>query len=99
MLNKFEKKINDIKNKIDKKVLAVTIFAIFGFVLITTVELIKNLKIEEQKIQDEYNKSMYEAVSYINNLENELAKLQLVNTKKITLTTLASIWKQADLAK
>lgn len=99
MLDKLEKKINDIKAKIDKKVLAVAIFCIFGFVIITTAELIKNLKLEEQKIQDEYNKSMYEAVSYINNLEIELAKLQLTNTKKLTITTLASIWKQANLAK
>lgn len=99
MLDKLEKKINEIKAKINKKFLAVTIFCLFGLVIITTLELIRNLKLEEQKIQDEYNKSMYEAVSYINNLEIELAKLQLTSTKKLTITTLASIWKQANLAK
>lgn len=99
MLDRFEKNINKIKEKINKKALAVIIFCIFGFVIITTIELIKNLKLEEQKIQDEYNKSMYEAVSYINNLEIELAKLQITNTKKLTITTLASIWKQSNLAK
>lgn len=99
MLDKLEKKINEIKEKINKKVLAVVIFCIFGFVIITTAELIKNLKVKQQQIEDEYNKSMYEAVSYINNLEIELAKLQLTNTKKLTITTLASIWKQSNLAK
>lgn len=99
MLDKLEKKINYMKEKVNKKFLAVAIFCIFGFVVITTAQLIKNLKLEKQQIEDEYNKSMYEAVSYINNLENELAKLQLTNTNKLTITTLASIWKQANLAK
>lgn len=99
MLDKLERKINDLKKKINKKFLAVAIFCIFGAVIITTAELVKNLKLKEQEIQDEYNKSMYEAVSYINNLEIELAKLQLTNTEKLTVTTLANIWKQANVAK
>ena len=46
MLDKLERKINDLKKKINKKFLAVAIFCIFGAVIITTVELIKNLKLK-----------------------------------------------------
>lgn len=99
MLEKFEEKISNIKEKINKKYLSVAIFFVFGLVTIFSLEMSKDYKIQKQQVQDEYNKSMYEAVSYINNLEIELAKLQITNTKRITSTTLASIWKQANMAK
>ena len=99
MLEKFEEKISNIKEKINKKYLSVAIFFVFGLVTIFSLEMSKDYKIQKQQVQDEYNKSMYEAVSYINNLEIELAKLQITNTKRITSTTLARIWKQANMAK
>lgn len=99
MLDKFEKKINELKGKINKKFLGVAIFFVFGMMTIFSVEMCNNFKKQKQQVQDEYNKSMYEAVSYINNLEVELEKLQIVNTKKITITTLANIYKQSNMAK
>lgn len=99
MIEKFERKINEIKKNINKKYVSVGIFFVFGIVTIFSLEMSKNYKNQKQQVQDEYNKSMYEAVSYINNIEIELAKLQITNTKRITATTLASIWKQANMAK
>lgn len=99
MLDKFEKKINELKRKVNKKFLGVAIFFVFGMLTIFSVEMCNNFKRQKQQVQDEYNKSMYEAVSYINNLEVELEKLQIVNTKKITITTLANIYKQSNMAK
>ncbi len=99
MLDKLEKKINNIKRKINKKYLGVAIFFVFGIMTIFFAEVSKNFKIQKQQVQDEYNKSMYEAVSYINNLEVELEKLQIINTKKMTITTLANIYKQSNMAK
>lgn len=42
---------------------------------------------------------MYLAVSYINNVEVDLAKLLVTSTPKMSAVTLADIWKQANLAK
>ncbi len=99
MIEKFEKKINNIKQKINKKVLAVSIFMIFAAITIFAVEMSNNFKRQKQLAQDGYNKAMYQMVGYVNNVETELAKLQITNTTKITSTTLANIWKQASLAK
>lgn len=99
MIEKFEKKINRFKRKVNKKALGVAVFFVFGLVSVFSMEMSNNFKRQKQLAQDEYNKSMYEVVGYVKNIETELAKLQLTNTTKLTSTTLASIWKQSNLAK
>lgn len=99
MLDKFEEKINKIKKKSNPKVVAVVAFMIFGAVAIFSMEMANNFKRQKQQAENEYNKAMYQAVGYIKNVQTELAKLQITNTTKLTTTTLASIWKQANLAK
>lgn len=99
MIDKFEKKINNLKGKINKKALGVGIFFVFGMLAIFAAEMTNNFKKEKQAAEDEYNRAMYEMVGYISNVETEFAKLQITNTTKMTATTLASIWKQSNLAK
>lgn len=99
MIEKFEKKVNELKEKINKKVLGVGVFMVFGALSIFGVEMTNNFKRQKQASEDEYNRAMYEMVGYISNVESELAKLQITNTPKMTSTTLASIWKQSNLAK
>lgn len=99
MIEKVEIKINKIKEKINPKVLSVGIFMIFGAISIFAMEMTNNFKRQKQQVQDEYNKSMYEIVGYVNSVETELAKLQITTTPRLTSTTLASIWRQANLAK
>lgn len=98
-MDKFEKKINEIKNKVNKKVVGVIAFMIFGIICIFSMEMANNFKRQKQQVENDYNKAMYQAVGYIKNVETELAKLQITNTDKITITTLSSIWKQSNLAK
>lgn len=99
MIEKLEIKINKWKKKINKKALGVGIFMIFGAISIFAMEMTNNFKRQKQSTEDEYNKSLYEIVGYVRNVEVELAKLQLTNTPRLTTTTLANIWKQANLAK
>ena len=99
MIEKFEKKVNELKEKINKKALGVGVFMVFGALSIFGVEMTNNFKRQKQASEDEYNRAMYEMVGYISNVESELAKLQITNTPKMTSTTLASIWKQSNLAK
>ena len=99
MIEKFEKKVNNLKRKINKKALAVIVFMVFGAFSIYAMEMTNNFKRQKQQVQDEYNKAMYAMIGYISNVEVELAKLQITNTPKMTSTTLASIWKQSNLAK
>lgn len=99
MIEKFEKKVNNLKRKINKKVLGVACFFVFGMLAIFAAEMTNNFKRAKQTAEDEYNRAMYEMVGYIANVETEFAKLQITNTTKMTSTTLASIWKQSNLAK
>ena len=71
----------------------------FGALIIFSLEMTNNFKRQKNLVQDEYNKSMYLAVSYINNVEVDLAKLLVTSTPKMSAVTLADIWKQANLAK
>ncbi len=98
-MEKFEKFINNVKEKINKKALGVTIFMVFAAISIFAMEMTNNFKRQKQQMQDEYNKAMYEMVGYINNIENELTKLEVTSTPKMMTTTLASIWKNSNLAK
>ncbi len=99
MIEKIEIKLNKLKKKVNKKVLNVVIFMTFGALIIFSLEITNNFKRQKNLVQDEYNKSMYLAVSYINNVEVDLAKLLVTSTPKMSAVTLADIWKQANLAK
>lgn len=99
MIEKIEIKLNKLKKKVNKKVLNVAIFMAFGALIIFSLEMTNNFKRQKNLVQDEYNKSMYLAVSYINNVEVDLAKLLVTSTPKMSAVTLADIWKQANLAK
>lgn len=99
MIEKIEIKLNKLKKKVNKKVLNVAILMTFGALIIFSLEMTNNLKRQKNLVQDEYNKSMYLAVSYINNVEVDLAKLLVTSTPKMSAVTLADIWKQANLAK
>lgn len=99
MIDKFEKKVNEIKEKIDKKFFGIFLFMVFGAMTMFAMNMLNSFKIEKQAVQDEYNKYMYQVVSYVNNVEVELEKLQITSTDNLKITTLADIWRQSNLAK
>jgi len=89
----------NIKEKVNLKIVFLVVIAFFVIAIISLVETNKEYAREKQLIQNEYNKSMYETVGYIKNVESDLAKLQITTTKSLQITTLADIWKQSNLAK
>ena len=99
MFEKFEKKILAIKRKLGEKKLGILFFSFFCIVILFTMILLKKFKVEKQLVQDGYNRSMYDFVSDINNVENEIAKLKITRNDTYTLTTLASIFAKSNSAK
>lgn len=99
MIEKVEIKLNKLKRKIDPRITKVAVFMILGALIIFSLEMANNFKRQKNSLQDEYNRSMYLAVSYINNVEVDLAKLLVTSTPKMNAITLADIWKQSNLAK
>lgn len=99
MLERFEEKINELKQKVNPKFLGVVMFMVFGATILFGLEMANNFKRQKNQTQDDYNRSLYEVVGYIKNVEVELAKVQITTTPRLTVTTLADIWRQANLAK
>ena len=99
MLDKFEKNINDIKKKLGTKNLGIIFFAIFSIFVLGSMIILKKFKIEKQGVQDGYNRSMYDFVANVNNVENEIAKLKITSNDTYTLTTLSSVFAKANSAK
>ena len=99
MIEKIEIKINKLKRKIDPRIVKVTIFMLFGALIIFSLEMSNNFKRAKNSEQDEYNKAMYLAIAYINNVEVDLAKVIVTSTPSMNAVTLADIWKQSNLAK
>lgn len=99
MLDKFEKYINNLKEKLGSRKIGVIFFSIFCILALFFMITLKRFKIEKQTVQDGYNRSMYDFVANINNVENEIAKLKITSNDTYTLTTLASIFAKANSAK
>ena len=98
-LSNFENSIIKLKNKINKKVLAILVFAVVGAFIIALLNTINIYKRQKQKTEDAYNKSLYDMIGYVNNASVELAKLKLISTNNLKQTTLAGIWRYSNLAK
>ena len=99
MIEKVENKINLWKRKVSPKFFGVFLFMLFTAMTMFGMEMLNLFKRQKQEVQDEYNKSMYQIVSYVNNVEVELEKLQLTTTSQLKISTLADIWRQSNLAK
>ena len=99
MLDKFEKSITNIKNKLGQKKMGIIYFSTFAIIIFLSLIMLKQFKIEKQYVQDGYNRSMYDFVANVNNVENEILKLKVTGNDTYTLTTLASIFAKANSAK
>lgn len=99
MLERFEKKIIEIKNKIGKKNTRIILFSLVCIIALFSMILLKRFKIEKQEVQDSYNRAMYDFVSDINNIENEMTKLKITSNDTYTMTTLASVFAKSNSAK
>lgn len=98
MLEKFEKKVIQLKKKLGEKNLGIIFFSIVCIIALGFMLFLKRYKIQKQEVQDGYNKSMYDFVANVNNIENEMLKLRLTTNDTYTMTTLASIFAKANSA-
>jgi spore germination protein len=99
MLDKFEQYIIHLKRKLSYKYVSITFFLIFGLMTVFGMDMANNFKRQKDLVQDEYNRTMYELVSYIQNIQMQLSKVQILTTDNLIITTLSDIWRQSNLAK
>ncbi|MGN1013274.1 MAG: PepSY1/2 domain-containing protein [Clostridia bacterium] len=99
MLDKFEKKVAQIKRKLGEKNIGIILFAIVCIIVLGMMILLKRFKIQKQEVQDGYNRAVYDFVANVNNVESEILKLRISNNDTYTMTTLASIFAKSNSAK
>lgn len=91
-----EEKIIEIKRKLGEKKVGIIYFAILCIITLFFMNILKEYKVEKQQVEDSYNKSLYNFIGDINNIENEMLKLKITTNDTYTLTTLASIYAKAN---
>lgn len=89
-------KIND-KFKKRYMMVAIGVLAIIGIIL--GVMLYENKKEYQQASENSYNRSFYELVSYVQNIETYLAKSMISSTPEHGAETLTNVWREANLAQ
>lgn len=99
MLDKFEKWVANVKRKINPKVLGVGIFCIFGLLILLLMNYINVYGRKQNSVSDTYNKTMYEIVTNVNNMDNLITKLRITSSKEYNINTLSKILTEASSAK
>lgn len=99
MLEKFEKKVNKIKESLGYKKLGVISFCIFGTVLLLCLQMANVYGRERQKNSDAYNRTLYNIIGYMKNAEVFVEKARITSTKKLQITTFTEVLSQTSLAK
>lgn len=95
-MEKFEKLVIKIKEKLGEKKVGIIYFAILAIISLFFMNILKGYKIERQETEDSYNKALYNFIGDISNIKNEMLKLKITTNDTFTLTTLASIFAKAN---
>ncbi len=99
MLEKIEENINKYKRKFDHRTWGIFAYVMFGIALLYGMQMANMFKRQKQIAQDGYNKSMYELINYVQNVEILLSKARITTTPVESSKTYADIWRQSNLAK
>lgn len=98
-MEKFEKWIINIKQKLGNKTTSIAMFCIFGIVVLLLMNYINVYGRTKNGINDIYNKTMYEIVTDLNNLDSLVTKLRITTDSEYNIITLSKILSEANRAK
>lgn len=99
MLEKIEENINKYKKKFDHRTWGIIAYVMFGIALLYGMQMANMFKRQKQIVQDNYNKSMYELINYVQNVEILISKARITTTSLESSKIYADIWRQSNLAK
>lgn len=95
----FREKLLDLKRRLsDRKMYSIVIVAIAA-VAIWGISQYKQSADLRQKLDNQYNRSFYEMVGYVNNVEVLLIKSMITSTPASTAQILQEAWRQANFAQ
>lgn len=92
-------KLLDFKRRLSDRKMYSIVITVIGAVAIWGIYQYKHAADLRQELDNQYNRSFYEMVGYVNNVETLLAKSMVSTTTEKTAITLQEAWKQATLAQ
>ncbi len=99
MLEKFEIKVNEIKEKIGKKRLSVIAFSVFGITMLFGLQMANVYGRSRQTNSDTNNRTLYNMIGNVKNAEVYIEKLRVTTTKPEQISSFVEILSQTNLAK
>ena len=97
MLEKFEIKVKELKEKLDRRYVGVFMFAIFGAVVLALMNFANVYGREKQKNSDTNNRTMYEIITSVNNINTLFAKVRITTSSNYNLSTLSEILAEVSI--
>ena len=92
-------KLKDFKNRLsDRKMYAITIVVV-ALVASWGIYQYKNAANLRQELDNQYNRSFYDMVGYVDNVQALLIKSLITSTPNATATTMQEAWRQANMAQ
>lgn len=95
----FREKLLDFKRRLSDRKMYSIVLVVVGAVSIWGVYQYKHAAQLRQELDNQYNRSFYDMVGYINNVETLLSKAMLTSTPSKTASVLQEAWRQANLAQ
>ena len=99
MIEKFELKVIELKKRLGEKNMYLIFFVIFGIVMLFSLSMANNYKRNRNALMDIYNRSIYDLVGYIENIEAYSLKSTITQSTKYSITTYSKTATYAGLAK
>ncbi len=96
---KIRERLLNLKKRLSDRHMYSIVIAIIGVVAIWGLYQYKQEMEFRQKAENQYNRSFYEMVGYVQNVEVMLSKAMIANSPELGVTNLSEVWRQANLAQ
>ncbi len=85
------------------KMKRITIISVISVLIVSVIGLTSFLIYKDKKykmlLEDQYNKTFYELVGYVENVETNLAKSLVTNSSEYGAQNLVNVWRESNLAQ
>ncbi|HEX9063408.1 MAG TPA: germination protein YpeB [Clostridia bacterium] len=96
---KIREKLLDLKRRLsDRKMYSIVIVAIGAVALWGFYQYKSSMELR-QRLDNQYNRSFFDMVGYVENVESLLSKAMITSTPQRTASVLQEAWRQANMAQ
>ncbi len=96
---KIREKLLDFKRRLsDRKMYSIVIVAIGAVALWGFYQYKSSMELR-QMLDNQYNRSFFDMVGYVENVESLLSKAMITSTPQKTASVLQEAWRQANMAQ